>query len=91
MAEWHHRDNAVVRPDLIRMLARFRSVLSTLPVSLHEEFRNVLLQIEDFEALIRPLYPAFDLAAAHQTEEWTAFRKQLEEHAFRRALAAERF
>jgi len=90
-AERHHKDNAFSRPDLERLLVRFRVALSTLPKPLHAEFREALLGFDDFEAIVRLLYPAYDLKQANQTPEWLAFEKQLREHTFRAALAAERF
>ena len=91
LAERHHKDNAFSRPDLERLLVRFRIVLSTLPKPLHAEFREALLGFDDSEALVRLLCPAYDLIQANGTPEWLAFEKQLGEHAFKAALAAERF
>lgn len=91
MAERHRKDNAFTRPDLERLLVRFRRVLSALPEPLHAGFRKALLEIEDFEKLLRLLYPAYDLAAANDTEEWLAFHDHITRHAFQRAIAADRF
>lgn len=90
-AERHRQRNSFVWPDLTQLLERLELALATLPKPLHEEFRQALLEIDDHERMIRLLYPAYSLMAAHPTPEWQSFRPKLEAHAFELALAAKRF
>lgn len=91
MAERHHEDNAYTFPDLEQLLTRYRTVLATLPPSLHEEFRVSVLAVDDYEAMLRLLYPVYDLATANPTPEWRAFIPRLEQHTLELATKSERF
>ena len=91
MAERHHEDNAYTFPDLKQLLVRYRTVLATLSPSLHEEFRTSVLAIDDYEAILRLLYPVYDLATASQTAEWKAFIPKLEKQTLKLAQESERF
>ena len=91
MAESHQRRNAFVHPDLTDLLERVELAFATLPAPLHAEFREALLQADDFEKTLRLLYPAYDMAAGGGDEAWKKFLTQLEDRAFKLAVSAERF
>ena len=91
MAERHREDNAYTFPDLKQLLVRYRTVLATLAPTLHEEFRTSILAVDEYEAMLRLLHPAYDLAVAHPTTEWKAFIPKLEQHTLELAKKSERF